>query len=64
MRKEEVEQYLGKRVKVLLKGSGDRYHGTITKLGEASFIIRDIKENDVSVDYEMCGLITPIGGSY
>jgi len=59
MKKEDVEPYLGQKVKVLLKGSTDRYHGIITNVGEASFIINDIYQNDVAVDYDMCGLITP-----
>lgn len=60
MRREEVEQYNNKRVKVILKGSGNYYHGTIIEIMEDSFIILDKYENEVTIDYELCGLITPL----
>lgn len=61
MKKEEVEQYLNHKVKVILKGSsGNIYQGTILKLMSDSFIILDKLNNEVTIDYELCGLITPI----
>ncbi len=60
MKKEEVEPYKNKRVKVILKGSGNIYQGPIQKTMDNSFVILDKYDNKVTIDYEMCGLIIPI----
>lgn len=61
MQREEIEQYEGKRVKLILKGTGNIYSGTILKLYENSFVILDKFNNEVTIDYEMCGLVSPLG---
>lgn len=60
MKKEEVEPYLNRRVKIILKGSGNFYQGLIIRIKEDSFVIKDKYDEEVTVDYELCGLITPI----
>lgn len=60
MKKAEVLQYKDRRVKIILKGSGNIYSGTILKIMEGAFIILDKFDNEVTIDYELCGLITPI----
>ena len=60
MRKEEVAPYLGTRVKVILKGSGNIYTGVIQELMDSSFVIFDKYNDKVTIDYELCGLIVPL----
>jgi len=60
MKKEEVEKYKDVRVKITLKGSNDRYQGTILEINDDSFIILDKFNEKVTVDYEICGLIVPL----
>ena len=55
MKKEEVAQYQGKKVKVILKGSGN-----ILRVMDNAFVILDRYGDEVTVDYEVCGLITLI----
>lgn len=60
MKLQEVAQYKDKRVKIILKGSGNIYSGTILRIMEDSFVILDKYNNEVTIDYELCGLISPI----
>lgn len=60
MQKEDVAQYKGKRVKVILKGSGNIYSGTILRIMNNAFVILDKYNEEVTIDYELCGLISPL----
>jgi small nuclear ribonucleoprotein (snRNP)-like protein len=51
MRYEEIKEYDGKRVQILLKNNY-RYTGTITKVNPDSLVLNDKYEQDVLISLE------------
>lgn len=61
MEKEDVVRYIGIKVKIILKGTGDIYNGEILECGNTSFSFVDKFNNKLTLDYDMCGLIRETG---
>jgi len=58
MNREDIEKYFEQKVFLIIGKGIKKYSGTIEKLEDYSFILKDTSGTDVNIEYKLVSLIT------